>query len=197
MKYWLFLLLTLTALTLQAQEDEELQPAYEEEEEPVAVVSTRELGIDLNFSASTFGGTGGLGVKLGFLQGEKFIVGPSIRYQQSWSDINGVKAGFAVYGGGGFAHVRLANYFFLGTEIELLSSPLQYSVITTNRKWIPVALAGGGFSRAFTENFRLNAGIMYDLVNHVDSPLRNGYFMKKENGIPIPVIYRIAFFFAI
>lgn len=194
MKYRLCILLTLIAVSLHAQED--VENVYEEgEEETAKYVSTHELGADLNFSASSFGGTGGLGLKLGFVQREKIILGPSIRYQQSWSNINGVKTGFAVYGGGGFAHVRLVNYFFLGTEIELLSSPLQYTIITQTRKWIPVALVGGGFSRAFTQNFRLNAGIMYDLVNHVDSPLRNGYFMKKENGIPIPVIYRIAFFF--
>lgn len=194
MKHWIFLLMALVTVSLHAQEDENL--SYDEEEEDdTEYVSKHELGVDLNFSASNFGGTGGVGVKLGFLQGEKFIVGPSIRYQHSWWDNYGVKSGFAVYGGGGFAHVRLAGYFFAGAEFEFLSSPLQFTVVTNTRKWIPVALLGGGFSRAFGPNFRLNAGIMYDVINHDDSPLRGGYFMKKENGIPIPVIYRIAFFF--
>lgn len=180
----------------QVREPEEEETTVEDPaDEELAYVSTKELGLDLNFSASNFGGTGGLGLKLGFIQQKKFIFGPSIRYQHAWSNFNGVKTGFSVYGGGGFLHVRLANYFFVGTEIEFLSSPLKGGYITTQRSWVPVALIGGGFSRAFGPNFRLNAGIMYDIINSPNSPLRQGYFMHKTNGVLIPVVYRIAFFF--
>lgn len=170
---------------------------FEEDDDAIAEVpvSAMELGLDGNFSASNFNGTFGLGAKLGFTHGEKLIMGPSLRYQQSWSNFNGVKNSFSVYGGGGFLHVRLANYFFLGTEIEFLSSPIQNGYIGTTRKFVPVALAGGGFSHAFSESFRLNAGIMYDVVNHTNSPLRMGYFIKNSNGVLLPVLYRIAFFF--
>jgi hypothetical protein len=197
MKYFpaLLTILFLSASASLSAQEEELRSDYEEEEEEPAYVSKNEIGFDLNFSASNFGGTGGLGLKLGFIQQERFIFGPSIRYQHAWSSFNGIKTGFSIYGGGGFVHWRLANYFFLGTEIEVLSSPLQYGYITSNRSWVPVALVGGGFSRAFSANFRLNAGIMYDVIDNQNSPLRQGYFMKKTNGVLIPVIYRIAFFF--
>lgn len=202
MKYIVLLGWMLTAFTLvHAQEEEEV---YQEEEEEVEVIpaSDKEIGVDLNFSASNFGGTAGLGLKLGFVKQERYIFGPSIRFQQSWSKgigINGATTGvnssFSVYGAGGFIHARLANYFFVGAEVEVLSTPFQNGYITGQRVWAPVGLIGGGFSRAFSANFRLNAGIMYDVINNVNSPFRQGYFMKRSNGTYIPVMYRIAFFF--
>lgn len=198
MKHFLFVLILASAslqVYAQERETEEETPVEETDDAEETYVSTHEIGVDLNFSASTFGGTGGLGLKLGFIQQEKFILGPSIRYQHAWSSFGGVKTGFSIYGGGGFVHVRLANYFFVGTEIEVLSSPIKNGYLTTQRSWVPVALIGGGFSRAFGPNFRLNAGIMYDIINSPNSPLRQGYFMHKTNGVLIPVVYRIAFFF--
>ena len=199
MKYVVLIGWMMCAFTFTfAQEEEE----YEDEED-VEVIhgSDKEIGVDLNFSASNFGGTGGLGLKLGFVKQERFIFGPSIRYQYSWSKgavngaLTGINTSFSVYGVGGFVHARLANYFFVGAEVELLSTPFQNGFIAPKRVWAPVGLIGGGFSRAFSENFRLNAGIMYDVINSVNSPFRQGYFMKRSNGTYIPVMYRIAFFF--
>ncbi|ASS49043.1 MAG: hypothetical protein A3D31_05070 [Candidatus Fluviicola riflensis] len=200
----LFYTLFVVLLSFPAfSQDEEEEYVEEEETEEEIPASSRELGADLNFSASNFGGTGGLGLKLGFIIKEQFIGGPSIRFQQSWSNglglngAQGVKSSFAVYGAGGFIHARLLNYFFVGAEVELLSTPFQNGYLMAQRIWVPTALVGGGFSRAFSPNFRLNAGIMYDVINHVNSPFRQGYFMKRANGTYIPVMYRIAFFFPI
>lgn len=197
MKYFFAMVFTVAGLHAGYCQNTEEDETDSEVTEEVNYTSNREIGLDGNFSASTFGGSGGLGLKLGFVNNDKFVFGPSIRYQHSWSNINGVKNGFSVYGGGGFLHVRLADYFFVGTEIEFLSSPIQNGYITGVRSWVPVALVGGGFSYAFSENFRLNAGIMGDLINHVNSPLRMGYFMKNSNGKLLPIIYRIAFFIPI
>jgi len=201
MKYVVLIGWMMCAFTFTFAQEEE-QEFEEEEDVEVIHSSDKEIGVDLNFSASNFGGTGGLGLKLGFVKQERFIFGPSIRYQHSWSKgvgVNGASTGintsFSVYGGGGFVHARLANYFFVGAEVELLSTPFQNGYIGVKRVWAPVALVGGGFSRAFSENFRLNAGIMLDVINNVNSPFRQGYFMKRSNGTYIPVMYRIAFFF--
>lgn len=194
MNYFLLFVFSFCTFFSFSQEDEE-ETTYQQEETTVPeYVSTQELGLDLNFSASTLGGSGGLGLKYGVVRKEKFIFGPSLRYQQSWNNFNGYKNGFAVYGGGGFLHVRFYEYLFAGTEIELLSSPLQYGYIMPQRSWVPVALIGGGFSYAFSPNFRLNAGIMYDVINSINSPLRQGYFVRNKQGAMIPFLYRIAFF---
>lgn len=204
MKKWMLIFIVCAGsnFALLAQEEPEEFDETDDQEE-VVPASNRELGFDVNFSASNYGGTAGLGVKLGFVQQEKFIVGPSIRFQQSWSTglgLNGstnVNTSFSIYGGGAFVHARLYNYFFVGAEAEVLSTPFQNGYLMAQRKWVPVVLIGGGFSRAFTPNFRLNAGVMYDVINHADSPFRQGYFMKRSNGTYLPVMYRIAFFFAI
>lgn len=196
-----YYLLILFALFFQgfaaAQEEEEY---IDEEEEPTEeeYVPRYELGADVNFSATNFGGSWGLGLKFGFLKNERFIFGPSARFQRSWSnDANytAAKFGYSVYGGGGFFHVRLADYFFVGTEVEFLATPIQGGFLTNSKNIVPTALIGGGFSRAFSPHFRLNAGIMYDVVDDPDSPFRQGYFLRRNNGSWIPVMYRIAFFF--
>ena len=196
MKYLFCLLILLMSVSLQAQEDE---TSYEEETEAISDedVATRELGVDLNLSASTLGGTGGLGLKLGFLPQEYLIVGPSIRYQHAWSNLNGVKTGFSVYGGGGFAHLRAYKYLFAGLELEVLSSPIQNGFLSAQRSWVPVALVGGGFSGKLGPYVRLNAGVMVDVINHQNSPLRQGYFLRNKQGVLLPVLYRVAFFFAL
>jgi len=180
-----------------SQEDEEEITTYEEEEESEQPVSNQELGFDLNFSASNFGGSGGLGLKYGIVKQEKFVFGPSLRYQHSWSSFNGYKSGFSVYGGGAFVHVRAYEYLFAGLEFELLSSPIQNGYLTGVRSWVPIVLIGGGFSHSFGQKVRLNAGIMIDAINHINSPLRQGYFMRNKQGVLLPVLYRIAFFFPI
>lgn len=164
-------------------------------------IAGSEFGFDVIFHASTFGGTAGLGAKYGFrLSDERdhVIVGPSVRYQRSWANTlaTGQKSGYNVYGGGAFIHGRFFNALFAGAEFEMLRSPYtSYGTLTFNPTWAPSLLVGGGFSMEFKEKVRLNAGMMYDIINHVNSPLRAQYFMKNSQGMILPVIYRIALFF--
>lgn len=184
-KLFLFLSLCLSSSLVFSQEEE----AEEKKKVP------QEIGVDMNFGASSFGGTFGLGVKYGFISNEKVIAGPSFRYQRTWSNFNGIKGAFNIYGAGGFIHYRLYEYFFLGAEAEFISSPFTSgNIISPTNSLVPVALIGGGYSKALSKRFRLNAGIMYDLVNHPNSPLRQGYFMRNKFGVLLPVVYRVAFF---
>ena len=67
-----------------------------------------EVGVDLAFSASTNGGSAGLGLKYGLNLGEYFIFGPSARYEFMWwknyvgSGQELVTGNRSVYGGGVF-----------------------------------------------------------------------------------------------
>lgn len=159
-----------------------------------------ELGLDGTFYASNLGGTIGLGVKYGWKFKEYFIAGPSIRYQRTWSKqyYTGTTSGFNVFGGGGFIHARFFNVFFVGAELELLRTPyINGNWFSSNSGWAPTGLLGGGFSMEVNESWRFNAGIMYDVINSDNSPLRTQYFLKTSQGILLPVIYRISFFFPI
>ncbi len=200
MKYSVIFFMLLFSQIAQSQVDSELY--NEDSDTEVSKLKqglNKEIGFDVNFSAGTMGGSGGLGLKFGFSPNKYVSFGPSIRYQYSYYKNFGVKGSYSVYGGGAFVHGRFFNYLFAGLEFEMLSSPFVNGYLSPKRKWVPTALLGFGFSHAFGEkqNFRLNAGIMYDIIDNKNSPFRPGYFMRKENGALIPVVYRIAFFFVI
>lgn len=198
-QFLLFCLLILGSNFGFSQEDTELYLKEEEETTEKEFTPYNEIGADVHFSASTVGGTGGIGLKFGVVRNKYLSFGPSARYNYSFYKNFGLTGSYSVYGGGAFIHGRFFNYLFAGLEFELLSNPFSNTngIIAPKRVWVPTALLGFGFSHVFGEeqNFRLNAGIMYDVINNPNSPFRPGYFMKKENGTLIPLIYRIAFFF--
>ncbi len=195
MKRLFFLFLIISSVSF-SQEDTELYYSDEEETEEKRI--PQEIGIDAAFSASTFSGMFGVGLKYGFEIKKNLVVGPSVRFQRTWSKpvYTGSAYAFNVYGGGGFLHYRMLNYFFIGTEIELLSSPFNVVVPSQSRTWVVTALTGGGFSHEF-ENFRLNAGVYYDIANSPNSPFRYGYFIKNDAGVIQPIMYRLAVFLPI
>lgn len=197
--FFLFLIFVFSSNFSFSQEDTELYLHEEEETSKKEFTPHNEIGADVHFSASTVGGTGGLGLKFAIVRNKYVAFGPSARYNYSFYKNAGLTGSYSVYGGGAFVHGRFFNYLFAGVEFELLSNPFSNTngIIAPKRVWVPTALVGFGFSHAFgeEENFRLNAGIMYDVINNFNSPFRPGYFMKKENGTLIPLIYRIAFFF--
>lgn len=160
-------------------------------------VTGTEFGLDVTFHASTVGGTAGFGAKYGFNFGEYLIAGPSMRYQRSWTKnvSAGTKTGYNVFGGGVFGHARFFNALFVGAEFEMLKSPYtSFGLLTTSSQWSPTLFVGGGFSMEFNEAWRINAGMMYDVIDHPNSPLRTQYFMKNSQNVLLPVIYRIALF---
>ncbi len=153
-----------------------------------------EFGLDGYFSASNFSGNLGIGVKYGFLLSENFIIGPSLRYQRVWVKNFGDKYVHNIFGGGIFAHYRFLDYLFVGTEIEIFKSPLNYGSYFGSKQTIATAFVGGGFSHLFSQ-IRINAGIFYDVIDSLNSPFRQGYQVKnKQNGALVPIIYRIGIF---
>lgn len=159
-----------------------------------------ELGLDGFVSASTIGGTFGIGPKFGLRFNDNLILGPSFRFQRSWSNNISTKYGYNIFGGGMFLHGRYANILFGGFEFEMLKSPISYTVVNSSKNWIPTLFICGGFSKEFNEIIRLNVGIYYDVINHVNSPFRQGYFLTVKNQSGqivkyVPMIYRISFYF--
>jgi len=172
----------------------------EEETEP-KTIEGYEIGIDLSISASTLGGTYGFGPKFGFRFNENLILGPSFRFQKTWSNNVGVKYSYNIVGGGMFLHGRYKNILFGGFEFEMLKSPINYTTINPNKNWIPTFFLCAGFSKEWEHIVRLNVGMYYDVIDNVNSPFRQGYFMKITDAATgqvtkfVPLIYRISFFF--
>lgn len=161
-----------------------------------------EFGIDGYFGVSNLGGSVSVGAKYGLKLNENVIVGPSLRVQRNWSknDFTGVSGSYTIYGPGVFGHARFGNVLFAGAEFEVMRSPFATSTYTgysNGPVWTPALFLGGGYSQEFNESFRLNAGVMYDVLDRPNSPFRQGYFMRNANNVLIPLIYRITFFFVL
>jgi len=163
--------------------------------------SGSEIGVEIFAGASNLGGSIGGDLKYAAILNEQWAVGPSFRYQRTWSNNFGQKMGFSVYGGGVYAHYRIQNSLFLGGEFEMLRSPFNFILLNyTTRTWAPTLFLGGGFSRDFNGKIRVNGGIFYDVINAENSPFRSSYSirLKNEQGQVVrilPIIYRITFFF--
>src|SRR5690554_502453 len=169
-----------------------------------------EIGVEIQAASfSNQGGTFGGGLKYTIVEEETIAFGPSLRYQYFFSQNTylGTSGSSFTMGGGGFFHYRFLEWFFLGTEIELLKNPFNY--IYPDKKWTLTAFIGGGVSKDLGP-VRLNIGILYDLVDGLNdpyysnpSPLSRDYFLRINNpnnpnaGKYIPLIYRVAFFFSL
>jgi hypothetical protein len=171
-----------------------------------------EIGLEITAAnGSNLGGTIGGSLKFAIVQDEAIAFGPSIRYQYMWSNnsFTGINQNASLFGGGGFLHYRLLEWFYVGSEIELLRQP--FPVIDPNKKWSLTAFIGGGVHRDF-DWVKLNLGLLYDVADAIrnpltnnPSPLRNNYFLRRENPNPgsgpssayLPIIYRLTFFFPI
>lgn len=160
-----------------------------------------EIGLEIFAGASSLGGAVGGDLKYAAILNDNWAVGPSFRYQRTWSNNQGQKMGFSIFGGGVFAHYRIKNTLFLGGEFEMLKSPYNFILFNYSPKqWAPTLFIGGGFSRDFNHKIRINGGIFYDIINAENSPFRPSYrvTLKDQNGAItkiLPIIYRITFFF--
>ncbi len=160
-----------------------------------------EIGLEIFAGASNLGGSVGGDLKYAAILNENWAVGPSFRYQRTWSNNLGQKMGFSVYGGGVYAHYRIKNTLFLGGEFEMLKSPYNFILFNySNKQWAPTLFLGGGFSRDFNHKIRVNGGIFYDVINAENSPFRSSYSIRLKDELGqvvriLPMIYRITFFF--
>jgi hypothetical protein len=168
------------------------------------LIEGTELGFDGFFSASTQGGAFGIGPKFGFLMNENLIIGPSFRFQRTWSNnLNtGLNYSYNNYGGGFFLHGRYKNTLFGGFEFEVMKNKnvlIDTSAVFKNV--VPTLFVCAGFSREFKGIVRLNVGLYYDVINSINSPFRKGYILPIKNAQSgaiqgyVPLIYRISFFF--
>lgn len=171
-----------------------------------------EIGVEITGAqGSNLGGIVGGVLKYALvddLGNDNFLAfGPTLRYQYYWSNntFTGVDNNGSMFGFGGFLHYRLFEWFYLGTEVEIIQNPF-----SLNANWTPVGFLGGGIHHDF-DFVQLNAGLMYDVIDAlrdplstVSSPLRNNYFIRtqdptnqQQSGGYLPIIARVTFFFPI
>jgi hypothetical protein len=172
----------------------------------IAEAYKAEFGLDGYFSIGNQGGNFAVGAKFGVLKREdednnnKLVVGPSARWMRVWSKnfaSGGSPVNYNVVGAGAFVHKRVFDALYLAAEIEALKTPTQIVIVNQQRLWVPVLFLGGGYSKSIDERFRVNIGILYDVINSGYSPYRSSYLTRKkvgpngELGALIPVLYRL------
>lgn len=157
---------------------------------------SKEIGVDLNFWSGTNGGSVNVAPRFGYEVIDNLVVGPSIRLISHWSSLYGVKYSTTTFGFGGYAHYRFLDWFYAGADVELYFPNYNYKIGATKMKSVaPAMILNAGLSRKIGDSFRINAGINYDVINDVNSPLRPSYIAKTNKGVRIPLFYRVAFIF--
>ncbi|MBN9293179.1 MAG: hypothetical protein J0G96_04280 [Flavobacteriia bacterium] len=159
---------------------------------------SKEIGVDLNFWASNNGGSINVAPRFGYEAADNFVIGPSVRYINHWSTLYGQKFSSNIFGFGLYGHYRFIEWLYAGADFELYFTPYNYKVGATKPKSVaPALILSAGLSRKIGERFRINAGINYDIINNVNSPLRPSYIAQTAKGVRIPLFYRVAFIFSI
>lgn len=157
---------------------------------------TMEIGSDISFWASNMGGSVNVAPRFGYEVIDDLSVGPSLRFINHWSDYYGVKNSFNIWGFGAFAHYRFIDWLYAGIDIETYFTPYNYKINATKYRAVsPAIILSAGMSRKIGDHFRINAGINFDVLNDVNSPMRPSYIAKTSKGVRIPLFYRVTFLY--
>ena len=165
-----------------------------------AQIQSSELGIEAFGGGSQLGGTLGGELKYAVKLQNNLIIGPSFRLHRSWSNYLNVNSQFTIYGGGAFAHLRIQEKIFVGTEFQMLHSPFNFITFQAGqKKWSPTLFVGGGFYLKLAPKINLNLALFYDVINADNSPFRSSYNFRIKNEFGqvvriLPIIYRITLF---
>ncbi len=81
---------------------------------------------------------------------------------------NGSNYGFSV-----FSRFRVTPRLYAHTEFSMMSYKWFYSDGKDERKWAPMFFVGGGYSQPISKNVWLNAQVLFDVLNHENSPYNN------------------------
>ncbi|HRO76265.1 MAG TPA: hypothetical protein PLP27_08980 [Crocinitomicaceae bacterium] len=157
---------------------------------------TIEVGSDINFWVSSTGGSFNLAPRLGYEVVDNLSVGPSLRFINHWSNIYGIKAKSNIFGFGGFAHYRFIEWLYAGVDVEAYFTPYNYKIGAKKFRAVsPAVILSAGLSRKIGDHFRINAGLNFDVINDVNSPMRLSYIAKTAKGVRIPMFYRVTFLY--
>ncbi len=77
------------------------------------------------------------------------------------------------YGASIFSRLRLTPYFYGHTEFSVMSFNWFYNDGRDDRKIAPILFVGGGYSQPISANTWLNMQVLFDVLNHENSPYRN------------------------
>jgi hypothetical protein len=121
---------------------------------------------------------------IGYRITEKLGAGIGLRYSLI-KDLNS-KTSWSNYGGSVFARYKVIPQIFLHTEYEILQS-YNYDIYSPNygdRALAYMWFVGAGYSTGNNGGLNFSLMLLYDLIDHVNSPYQNAYLFGPS-GLPI------------
>lgn len=119
---------------------------------------------------------------VGYRLTEKLGAGIGLRYslirnlstKENWSN----------YGGSVFARYKVIPQVFLHTEFEALQSYNYAGPNYNDRAMAYMWFVGAGYSSGNSSGLNFSLMLLYDLIDHVNSPYQNAYLFGSS-GLPI------------
>lgn len=121
---------------------------------------------------------------VGYRITEEYSVGVGAKYNYyRINPLNGPAVSTSIYGGSVFTRYILLEQFVAHAEFETLNVELLNNS-TIERRWVPIALVGGGYS-----NNGFQVMLLYDLINDRNNPYFGSF------GAESRVYLRLGFLF--
>jgi hypothetical protein len=87
------------------------------------------------------------------------------RYTNDYEDSN--------YGISVFSRYRLFPQLYTHVEFSEMNYKMYYYDGGSTREWVPFLWLGGGYSQPVSRNVWLNAQVLFDVINHENSPYKD------------------------
>ncbi len=169
-----FLMLTITGYT-QVQDSTRVSDQNQEEEivKPKLDKSRIYYGgyVTMNFSRnySVVGAQPLVAYKLS----PKLSVGAQVSYEYISEKRYTVEQNGSNYGASIFNRFRVTPRLYTHAEFSVMSYKWFYSDGHDERKVAPIFYVGGGYSQPISRNTWLNAQVLFDVLNHENSPYKD------------------------
>src|SRR5690554_3012912 len=98
-----------------------------------------EVGADINFWASSNGGSFNIAPRFGYEVADNFVIGPSFRFINHWSNMYGIKGKVNITGVGAYGHYRFLEWLYAGLDVEMYFAPYNYKVGATKYRSVAPA----------------------------------------------------------
>ena len=100
----------------------------------------------------------------------KFSLGTQLTYEYFSNKYSGERYSSSNYGASIFSRYRFIPQLYAHTEFSTMNYDLSYYSDGDSREWIPFLFVGGGYSQPVSANIWLNAQVLFDVIQHENSP---------------------------
>ena len=110
---------------------------------------------------------------VGYKVNPKFSVGAQIAYEYVKDKRYETDYETSNYGISLFSRYRLVPQLYAHLEFSEMNYKLYNSLGESRRTWVPFLYVGGGYSQPVSRNTWFNIQVLFDVINHEDSPYKD------------------------